>query len=45
MHIVILVAEQLPNPDTVRTPTGNLIMPVFAMQTLKEDKYGVCSLV
>lgn len=29
MHIVRLVADQLLNPGTVRTPTGDLIMPVF----------------
>lgn len=40
-----LVADQLLNPDTVRTPTGDLIMPVFTTWTLKVDKYRVCSLV
>lgn len=45
MHIMRLVADQLPNPDTVITPTGNFIMLVFAIWTLKEDKYRVCGLV
>lgn len=31
MHIVRLVADQLPNPHIVRASTGDLIMPVFAI--------------